>query len=126
LGTDGLHAIGMADLPPSLTAGLRESDGTLGRVVLIFPRLTKRLWQTAQLEGFIAKLREVAAQGVPPGSRPGRVAGTLPVSADITASLQHDAPRASLVALISVALVVLVIFQFSRLGLVVIASLLVG
>ena len=105
LGTDGLHPIGIADLPPSLTAGLRESDGTLGRVVLVFPRLTKRLWQTAQLEGFIAKLRDVAAQGVPPGSRPGRVAGTLPVSADITASLQRDAPRASVAALVSVAAV---------------------
>ena len=126
LGTDGLHAIGMADLPPSLTAGLRESDGTLGRVVLVFPRLTKRLWQTAQLEGFIAKLRDVAAQGVPPGSRPGRVAGTLPVSADITASLQRDAPRASVAALVSVAAVVAVIFRGSATGLVVIASLLIG
>ena len=126
LGTDGLHAIGMADLPPSLTAGLRESDGTLGRVVLVFPRLTKRLWQTAQLEGFIAKLRDVAAQGVPPGSRPGRVAGTLPVSADITASLQRDAPRASVAALVSVAAVVAVIFRGSATGMVVIASLLIG
>jgi hypothetical protein len=126
LGTDGLHAIGMADLPPSLTAGLREVNGTVGRVVLIFPRLTKRLWQTAQLEGFIAKLREVAAQGVPPGSRPGRVAGTLPVSADITASLQRDAPRASFAALVSVAAVVAVIFRGSATGLVVIASLLIG
>ncbi len=126
LGTDGLHAIGMADLPPSLTAGLRESDGTLGRVVLVFPRLTKRLWQTAQLEGFIAKLRDVAAQGVPAGSRPGRVAGTLPVSADITASLQRDAPRASVAALVSVAAVVAVIFRGSATGMVVIASLLIG
>jgi predicted RND superfamily exporter protein len=126
LGTDGLHAIGMADLPPSLTAGLRESDGTLGRVVLVFPRLTKRLWQTAQLEGFIAKLREIAAQAVPPGARPGRVGGTLPVSADITASLQRDAPRASLVALASVAAVVAVIFRGSAAGFVVVGSLVIG
>ena len=126
LGTDGLQPIGLADLPPSLTAGLRESNGALGRVVLVFPRLTKRLWQTAQLEGFIGKLRDVAAAGVPPGSRPGRVAGTLPVSADITASLQRDAPRASAAALTSVAAIVAVIFRGSRTGLVVIASLLVG
>jgi len=126
LGTDGLEPIGLADLPPSLTAGLRESDGALGRVVLVFPRLTKRLWQTAQLEGFIAKLREIAAQAVPPGARPGRVAGTLPVSADITASLQEDAPRASLAALVSVAAVVAVIFRGHVTGMVVIASLLLG
>jgi uncharacterized protein len=126
LGTDGLQPIRLADLPPSLTAGLRESDGTIGRAVLVFPRLTKRLWQTAQLEGFIAKLRDVAAHAVPPGSRPGRVAGTLPVSADITASLQRDAPRASFIALAAVAVVVLVIFRGGLTGVVVIASLVVG
>jgi len=126
LGTDGLQPIELADLPPSLTARMRESDGTLGRVVLVYPRLTKRLWQPAQLEGFIAKLRDIAATAVPPGARPARVAGTLPVSADITASLQRDAPRSSLVALLSVAAVVLVIFRGGPTGWVVIASLLLG
>jgi predicted RND superfamily exporter protein len=126
LGTDGLTPIGLADLPPSLTAGLRENDGSIGRVVLVFPRLTKRLWQPASLQFFIAKLRDVATHAVPPGSRPGRVAGTLPVSADITTSLQRDAPRASLAALVSVAAVVAVIFRGSPTGLVVIASLLIG
>jgi predicted RND superfamily exporter protein len=126
LGTDGLRPIALADLPPSLTGRLRESDGSLGRVVLVYPKLTKRLWQPAQLEGFITKLRDVAACGVPPGAHPGRVAGALPVSADITASLQRDAPRASLAALVSVAAIVLAIFRGSYTGLVVIASLLVG
>jgi predicted RND superfamily exporter protein len=126
LGTDGLRPISLADLPPSLIAGLRESNGALGRVVLVFPRLTKRLWQTSQLEGFIGKLRDIAAHAVPAGARPGRVAGTLPVSADITASLQRDAPRASLAALTSVAVVVGIIFRGSTTGLVVIVSLLVG
>jgi len=126
LGTDALAPVAFDALPRSLTAGLRENDGSTGRVVLVFPRLTKRLWQTAQLEGFIGKLRQIAADAVPPGSRPGRVAGTLPVSADITASLQRDAPRASLAALLSVAAVVAVIFRGSRTGLVVVASLLIG
>jgi uncharacterized protein len=126
LGADALQPITVAELPPSLTARLRETDGSTGRVVLVYPRLTKRLWQTAQLEGFIAKLRDVATCGVPPGSRPGRVAGTLPVSADITASLQRDAPRASLFALAAVSAVVLVIFRGGRTGVVVIASLLLG
>ena len=126
LGTDGLQPIALPDLPPSLTARMREIDGTLGRVVLVYPRLTKRLWQPAQLEGFIAKLRDIAATAVPPGARPARVAGTLPVSADITASLQRDAPRSSVAALLSVAAVVLVIFRGGPTGWVVIASLLLG
>jgi len=126
LGTDSLNPIGLADLPPSLTAGLRENDGSIGRVVLVFPKLTKRLWQPATLQGFIARLRAVAAAAAPPGARPGRVAGTLPVSADITTSLQRDAPRASLAALLSVAAVVAVIFRASPTGLVVVASLLIG
>ena len=126
LGTDGLQPIALPDLPPSLTARMREIDGTLGRVVLVYPRLTKRLWQPAQLEGFIAKLRDIAATAVPPGARPARVAGTLPVSADITASLQRDAPRSSVAALLSVTAVVLVIFRGGPTGWVVIASLLLG
>jgi hypothetical protein len=126
LGTDGLQPIALPDLPPSLTARMREIDGTLGRVVLVYPRLTKRLWQPAQLEGFIAKLRDIAATAVPPGARPARVAGTLPVSADITASLQRDAPRSSVAALLSVTAVVLVIFRGGATGWVVIASLLLG
>jgi hypothetical protein len=126
LGDEALAPVGLADLPPSLTAGLREKDGTLGRVVLVFPKLTKRLWQPAQLQGFIAKLREIAAAAAPPGARPGRIAGTLPISADITTSLQRDAPRASVAALLSVAAVVAVIFRGSATGVVVVASLLLG
>ena len=91
--------------------------------------LTKQLWQSDGLETFVERLRAAAA-AVPPGERPGRVAGYLPLAADITASLERDGPRASLLALIFVA--VLVAFVFRRgaggraTGIAVLATLVVG
>jgi predicted RND superfamily exporter protein len=98
-------------LPPALTAGLRENGGAIGRTVLVFPRLTKQLWQSDGLETFVDRLRTAAATDVPPGGRPGRVAGYLPLAADITASLERDGPRASLLALIFVAALVVIVFR---------------
>jgi predicted RND superfamily exporter protein len=117
-------------LPPALTAGLREKDGSIGRTVLVFPRLTKQLWQSNGLETFVDGLRAAAEEPAERGERPGRVAGYLPLAADITASLQRDGPRASLLALIFVA--VLVAFVFRRgaggmaTGVAVLATLVVG
>jgi predicted exporter len=117
-------------LPPALTAGLRENDGTIGRTVLVFPRLTKQLWQSDALEMFVSRLRAAAAAEVPPGGRPGRVAGYLPLAADITASLERDGPRASLLALIFVAGLVAIVFRRGArgraTGAAVLATLLVG
>jgi predicted exporter len=116
-------------LPPALTAGLREKDGSIGRTVLVFPRLTKQLWQSDGLETFVERLR-AAALAVPPGQRPGRVAGYLPLAADITASLERDGPRASLLALIFVSVLVAFVFWRGRggraTGIAVLATLVVG
>ncbi len=117
-------------LPPALTAGLRETNGSIGRTVLVFPRLTKQLWQSDGLETFVARLRAAAAADPPPGGRPGRVAGYLPLAADITASLERDGPRASLLALIFVAALVALVFRRGAggraTGATVLATLLVG
>jgi predicted RND superfamily exporter protein len=123
---DDLRPVRLDDLPPSLTAGLRERDGTLGRTVLVFPVLTKRMWQTGMLETVIGGLRQIAAEAVPPGAQPGRVAGYLPLAADITRSLRRDGPLSSLVALGAVSAVVLVIFRASSSGLLVLGSLLLA
>ncbi|HET6283225.1 MAG TPA: MMPL family transporter [Polyangia bacterium] len=121
-----LRPVRFEDLPPSLMAGLRERDGTLGRTVLVFPVLTKRMWQTGMLESFIGGLRRVAAEAVPPGAQPGRVAGYLPLAADITRSLRRDGPMASLLALAAVTAVVLAIFRGSGSGFLVLGSLLLA
>ena len=85
----------MRELPTSLTTGLRERDGTLGRAVLVFPNPTNALWRGETIASFVTTLREVAEIPVAMGGRAARVAGGPPLSSDIIASMQHDGPLAS-------------------------------
>jgi predicted RND superfamily exporter protein len=123
LGTQG--AITANDLPAQLTAGLRERDGTLGREVLVFPRPSHALWEGAPLEALVHALREAARSGGP-GARPARVAGSLPLSADILAGIRSDGPRASIAALGGVIMAVVLIVGAGWASGLVIASLLVA
>ena len=73
LGQGPLRTVQLADVPSSLTAGLRERDGSLGRTVLVFPQLTKRLWQTDELAFLVGVLRSRRRRrrgaGPPPRAR---------------------------------------------------------
>jgi predicted RND superfamily exporter protein len=117
--------VGLADVPSSLTAGLRERDGTIGRTVLVFPQLTKRLWQTDELGFLVGRLRAAAVEAAP-GVKPARVAGYVPIASDITQALRRDGPIASGIAFGAVALLVTLIFRGRRTGLWVLASLSLG
>jgi predicted RND superfamily exporter protein len=145
--------ITLADLPRGFTTALVEKDGTAGRQVLVYPRAGKALWQGRPLIAFVATLRAVAAEaGQPPDSagapsqrpdsagapsqrpdsagapsqRPARVAGSLPLSADILRSIEHDGPLASALAFFGVIAVVIVMFLGQSTSIYVVASLTVG
>jgi predicted RND superfamily exporter protein len=126
LGSDTTTPITADNLPPGLTAGLRERDGTLGREVLVFPRPSQGLWQGGILEELVQALRAAAQTGVEAGSRSGRVAGSLPLSADILAVVRHDGPRACIAALLGVILVVVLVLRSRVASALVIGSLLVA
>jgi hypothetical protein len=125
LGTD-TEAVSASDLPSTLVAGLRERDGELGREVLVYPRPSRALWQGAPLEEFVEALRTAARAPVAPAERPARVAGSLPLSADILASIRHDGPLASGAALLGVVLAVLLVLGPGRGGVLVVSSLVVA
>jgi predicted RND superfamily exporter protein len=115
--------VGVADVPDSLLAGLRERDGTVGREVLVYPRPSRELWQGGPLTDFVGSLRRAAQNASDSRVGPVRVAGSLPLSADIVASIRHDGPRACLVALLGVFAIVLIVQRPSRESMLVIASL---
>ncbi len=118
--------ISASDLPRTFTTGLREKDGHLDRVVLVFPRPSKSLWEGRALASFVNDLRSTVATAVGPGERAPRIAGSLALSTDILESIRHDGPRASLAALAGVVCVVLLLFGASLASLRVVATLLVG
>lgn len=118
--------ITVAELPRTFTTGLREQDGHLDRIVLVFPRASRGLWEGKPLATFIGRLRDIARDSAGPGGRPARVAGALALSTDILESIRRDGPRASMGALAGVVLVVFALFRFSSSTPKVIASLLIG
>ncbi len=123
---DRLRPLTAADLPESMTAGLRERDGTLGREVLVYPKPSRELWQAGPLAEFVSELRAAARTRADPQDTPARVAGSLPLSADVLASIRRDGLRASVAALLGVVAVVVLVLRMTRLSLLVVGSLLVA
>ncbi len=103
-----LHPITAKDLPETFTAGMRERDGSLGKAVLVFPRPVHALWEGPSIQVFAERLRVLAEKT---GARPGRLAGSLPLSADILGSIRRDGVLASASAFGGVILVVLLLFR---------------
>lgn len=107
LGSDALSPVGVDDLPRTFTIGLRERDGSVGKTVLVYPRPSHALWDGATIARFVGTLRQVATAASSSRSRPARVAGSLPLSADILGAVKRDGPIATGVAFLGVALVVI-------------------
>jgi predicted RND superfamily exporter protein len=106
LGAPELKPVSISDLPRTFTLGLRERDGAIGRTVLVYPKPAHALWNGAAIARFVGSLREVTGGASPPSS-PARVAGALPLSADILGAVRRDGPIASAVAFLGVLAVVL-------------------
>jgi uncharacterized protein len=125
LGNGPLHPLTLQEIPPAFTTGLRERDGTIGRTVLVYPRPGHALWQGRQLADFVARLRAAAAVDGP-SRRPGRVAGSHALSADILESIQRDGLIASATAFFGVVMVVVALLRVRPSTALVLISLVLG
>lgn len=123
LGDEDLQPITLKQLPHTFMTGLVERDGSAGRTVLVFPRPSKALWEGQPLSSFVGALRDIASAV---GPRPARVAGSLPLSADILDSIRRDGPFASALAFLGVAVVVVLMMRRRSTTLYVLGSLTVG
>jgi hypothetical protein len=126
LGPSALSPLRVDDLPRAFTAGLRDRDGSMGRTVLVYPRPSDTLWRAKEIHAFVRELREAAAIGLGDTDRPGRVAGSIPLSDDIIASIGRDAPLASLASFAGVVAIVLIVLRGRMASIYVIGSLVVG
>jgi predicted RND superfamily exporter protein len=115
-----------ADLPETLATGFRERDGTYGRTVLVFPQPGRALWQGASLEAFVRTVRSIAWSSRGPGAPAPRIAGSLPLSADILSSVRRDGPLASTCAFVGVLAVVVLILRRRTASALVVGALALG
>jgi uncharacterized protein len=125
LGNGELHPLTLQEVPEAFTTGLRERDGTVGRTVLVYPRPGHALWQGRQLGDFVARLRAAAAIDGP-SRRPGRVAGSHALSADILQSIQRDGLIASGTSFVGVVIVVIALLRWRPSTALVLLSLVLG
>ncbi len=126
LGSDELTEVGPKDIPDGLWSGLREKDGTTGRIILVFPRPSDIWWHGPAITQYVGAMRAVANSSKGPDGRGGRVAGGPPLTADILRSMRTDGPLASILALLGVMITVLLVFRRSIATPFVIGSLIVG
>jgi predicted RND superfamily exporter protein len=124
LGKGPLVPITPDDLPPSFTTGMRERDGRLDRTVLVYPKPVKALWESDAIVAIARTLRDLAKSV--DANHPPRIAGSLPVSADIISSIEHDGPLATAIALGGVMALVLLLLRRSLSTAFVIGSLILG
>jgi predicted RND superfamily exporter protein len=116
------------DLPRSFTVGLRERDGTVGRVILVSPTPSGAWWDADAIGTLVTTLRDearLASAGTGEARAP-RLAGSIPLSSDIVQAIRHDGPMASLAALASVAVVVALMLRTPMMIAYVLGALVVG
>ncbi len=110
------------ELPELLRRKFRERNGSEGRLVVVEPPSGQTIRERENLFRFVAELRRAVdetAQGAP-------IAGTLPLTADLLTSIERDGPKATVLAFISVALVVTLLFRNRGMVALTLTSLLLG
>jgi hypothetical protein len=107
----GLRPFGVVDLPPLVRRRLTERDGTLGTTVLVYPAPWVNVWNGKDALRVEADLR---AATLPRPDIP--MASSLLVFADVLHAIARDGPRATLLSLVGVALLVLASFGTGSAG----------
>jgi len=116
------HPVSITDLPKVILDRFTETDGSVGKMVVVEPPLGDQIRQRENLFSFIDEIRSVTDQ-VAPGTP---VVGQLVITADILKSISTDGPRATFFALTAVISVVVLLFRSARTSFFVLTNLILG
>ncbi|ABS28464.1 MMPL family transporter [Anaeromyxobacter sp. Fw109-5] len=101
---EDLRPFAAADLPEELRRQLTETDGRVGTPVLVYPSGRIDVWNGRDVLRFTEELRGLDL----PADAP--IASSLMVFSDVLYAIQADGPRATLLSLAGVVVLVLVAF----------------
>lgn len=105
---ENLKPFGIEDLPPLVLDRFRLADGRVGNLVIVEPTIDKVALSSAVNQfRLISELRSIV-DSVRPGTP---VVGTLPVTVDMYQSVRKDGPTATLIAFLSVVILVIALFR---------------
>lgn len=99
-----LNEITIEDFPPALKIPFKEMDGSVGKMVHVFPQL--KFWDGREVVRFAKTLRKAIRDT----NVKGLIAGQPPLSADMIDAISTDGPRATLAAILAVTALVIMIF----------------
>ena len=120
---DGLHVLGPKDLPPIAQRPFTEVDGTVGRVVLVYPvEEGLSVWSGRDLLQIAGVLQYLHL----PNGEVIDTSGSAVVFGAMLRSILHDGPIATLASLLTVLLLVSLTIRPFKSALTVMATLLVG
>jgi predicted exporter len=105
----GLAPFGAEDLPPLLRVPLTELSGKVGAPVLVYPTAGMDQWNGRSVMAFAKELRSIR---LPRADIP--MASSTLVFADVLSAIEQDGPRATLLSLAGVVLLVLVAFGLGK------------
>lgn len=108
--TTVLAPIALSDVPAHLARLFREKDGTVGRLVLVYPTLAATSEHGRVQIAFARSIRAAALAADPRA----QVAGGLILTADIIESITHDGAIATVLSFVSVALLTIIIMRSLR------------
>jgi predicted RND superfamily exporter protein len=120
--TTQLRPVTLDDLPPYTRRLFVEKDGTVGRLVLVYPKLNATAAQGRRQIGFARSVRATAERADPRAE----VAGSIILSADIIDTITHDGLLASGLSFLGVTLLTGMILGSRKQSMFVIASLCTG
>jgi predicted RND superfamily exporter protein len=98
------------ELSPMIVSKFTERTGAVGNMVLINNKVGRASDKADELMEYVKSIR-ANADAVEPGAP---VAGALPITADMITAIVHDGPRATLLAFVSVIILVTLLFKNLR------------
>jgi len=117
-----LKRVELSDLPISVRRNFEELDGTLGRIVYVYPRRDARLSNGRRLIQFSDVLSNVRLED---GSVV-RMAGQAAIFADLLRAVRHDGPIATSFSFFAVALIIVINFRRKRPIIYILGGLILG
>jgi uncharacterized protein len=105
-----LRPVGVADLPAELRRRYSEKDGTIGRVLLLYPNASFSSWRGKDAIRFARVTREIPL----PDGEVVRSASNSVIFADMIESMLRDGPRATLFSLLAVLCLVALLTRSGR------------
>jgi uncharacterized protein len=120
---DGLHLLQPADLPPFARRPFTESDGTIGRVVLVYPPDEKfSVWNGRDLLRSASVLQYLHLSN----GKVVETSGSAVVFAAMIRSILHDGPIATAASLVAVLIIICFTIRPAAAALMALSTLLLG